>query len=324
MEQKDAIPTEREDGEPDLLSVVVPCRDEAESVRLFYRALLDAVEPVENLNVEIIFVEDGSKDSTLDELRKLRREDGRVKYLSLSRNFGKEAAMLAGFENARGNFICAMDADLQDPPQLLPQMIEILRREDFDSVAAKKSSRRDESMLRSFMASAFYKIINALSSVKFRDGARDFRLMKRRMLDELLRLRESNRFSKGLFEWVGFKTRWLEFEPAPRAAGTTKWSSAGLVKYSIEAITSFSTFPLELVSILGLAMCALSTFAIAFLSVRQLIYHNSAFGWTSMICIIFFLSGVQLLCIGIVGHYLSKIYIESKGRPPYVVAERGM
>ena len=310
------------DSPKELLSIVIPCKNEVESVELFYNAVSGVLSKIDGLDFELIFVEDGSTDGTLALLRALHERDSRIKYISLSRNFGKEAAMLAGFENARGDYICTMDADLQDPPSLLPQMIEIIRRDNVDSVAAKKRSRSDESAFRSFMASSFYKLINALSSVKFRDGARDFRLMKRRMLDEVLRLRESNRFTKGLFEWVGFNTRWIEFDPVKRAAGTTKWSPVGLVKYSIEAITSFSTFPLEVVSAIGLAMCALSSFAIVFLSIRQLMFHNSAFGWTSMICIIFFLSGVQLFCIGILGHYLSKIYMESKGRPPYIIAEK--
>lgn len=319
-------PSEKyESQSKELLSTIVPCRDEVESVEIFYNEFCRAIADVGNLDFELIFVEDGSKDGTLAALRALAKKDGRVKYISLSRNFGKEAAMLAGFENAKGDYVCTMDVDLQDPPILLPQMIEILREhQNVDSVAAKKKSREDESGFRAFLAGAFYKIINRLSSVKFKDGARDFRLMRRRMLNEVLRLQEANRFTKGLFEWVGFNTRWIEFQPVHRATGKTKWSPFGLMKYSLDAITSFSTFPLEVVSMLGLAMCALSSFAIVFLSIRELIYHNSAFGWTSMICIIFFLSGIQLFCIGILGHYLSKIYIESKDRPKYIIAEKSL
>ncbi len=303
-----------------LFSAIVPCRDEAEALPLFYAEFTRIMAQMHAENFELIFVDDGSADSTLSEIKKLAEADGRVKFISFSRNFGKEAAMLAGFRAAKGDFVAVMDADLQDPPALLPQMFQMIS--DCDCVATARKSRDGEPAVRSFFARLFYGCMNAVSPLKFRSGARDFRLMRRRVVDELLRLGEYNRFTKGFYEWVGFNVKWLEFDDVPRAAGKTKWSFWGLLLYSAEAFTSFSAIPLITMSVLGLFFCAFSAAAIIFLAIRQLIFHNSAFGWTSMVCILFFLSGLQLFCLGILGQYVSKIYLETKHRPHYIIKEK--
>jgi len=303
-----------------LLSVVVPCRDEAEAIAPFYAEFSKAISAMGCPAYELIFVDDGSTDSTLAEIEKLA--DANVRAISFSRNFGKEAAMLAGLKAAKGDFAAVMDADLQDPPSLLPEMFRAILDEGFDSAAARRTTREGEPRARSALARIFYKTINALAPIKLKEGARDFRLMTREMLGAVLELSEYNRFTKGIYEWVGFKTKWIEYENVGRCAGRTKWSMASLALYSADAITSFSSAPLALVSILGFLMCAFSAFAAVFLSIRQLIYHNSAYGWTSMICVIFFLSGIQLFCIGILGHYVSKIYLETKRRPHYIIREK--
>lgn len=302
-----------------LFSAIVPCRDEAEALPLFYAEFARVMAQMHAENFELIFVEDGSSDATLSEIKKLAEADRRVKFVSFSRNFGKEAAMFAGFRAAKGDFVAVMDADLQDPPSLLPQMFQMIS--DCDCVATARKSRTDEPPVRSFFARLFYKCMNAVSPLKFRSGARDFRLMRRRVVNELLRLGEYNRFTKGFYEWVGFDVKWLEFDNVPRAAGKTKWSFWGLLLYSVEAFTSFSAIPLIAMSILGLFFCVFSAAAIIFLAVRQLIFHNSAFGWTSMVCILFFLSGLQLFCLGILGQYVSKIYLETKHRPHYIIKD---
>lgn len=300
-----------------LFSAVVPCKDEEDMIPLFYAEFVSAFKATGSENFEIIFVEDGSTDTTMREIKKLSAKDGRVRYISFSRNFGKEAAMYAGLKAAKGDFVAIMDADLQDPPDLLPEMFSLIS--DCDCVAAARVNRAAEPPVRSFCANAFYKALNYFSPFKFRDGARDFRLMRRRVVDEILRLDEYNRFTKGIFEWVGFKTKWIEFENRARPAGKTKWTFAQLMVYSLEAFTSFSTLPLAFAAVLGLGFCAFSALAIVFVSIRQLLFHNSAFGWTSMVCILFFLSGLQLFCLGVLGQYMSKIYLETKRRPHYVV-----
>ncbi len=300
-----------------LFSAIIPCKDEEKMIPIFYAEFIKAFKKTGSENFELIFVEDGSTDATLAEIKKLAAEDSRVRYISFSRNFGKEAAMYAGLKAARGDFAAILDADLQDPPDLLPQMFAEIK--DCDSVAARRITRDAEPPVRSFCADLFYRGMNALSPLKFRQGARDFRLMRRRVVDEVLKLDEYNRFTKGIFEWVGFKTKWIEFENRARPAGRTKWSFAALMLYSLEAFTSFSTIPLAVAAIVGVGFCVFSALAIIFISVRQLMYHNSAFGWTSMVCILFFLSGLQLFCLGVLGQYMSKIYLETKRRPHYIV-----
>jgi len=288
-------------------------------IPIFYENFIAEMAKFQNPNFEIIFIDDGSTDYTLNQLKQLATKDSRVKYISFSRNFGKEAAMYAGFKHAKGDFVAIMDADLQDPPSLLTEMFQKIK--DCDCVATRRSTRTNEPPVRSFFARLFYKVLNLLSPLKFKEGARDFRLMRRRVVDEILRMGEVNRFLKGMYEWVGFKTEWIEYENCPRVAGQTKWSLAGLGLYSVEAFTSFSTVPLAIVSVVGLAFCLLSLVAIIFVSIRQLMFHNSAFGWTSMVCILFFLSGLQLFCLGIIGQYMSKIYLETKRRQPYIIQE---
>ena len=302
-----------------LFSAVVPCKDEEEMIPLFYAEFVSAFKATGSENFEIIFVEDGSTDTTMSEIKKLSAKDGRVRYISFSRNFGKEAAMYAGLKAAKGDFVAIMDADLQDPPDLLPEMFSLIS--DCDCVAAARVNRAAEPPVRSFCANAFYKALNYFSPFKFRDGARDFRLMRRRVVDEILRLDEYNRFTKGIFEWVGFKTKWISFANVKRAAGDTKWSMRKLFLYAIDGITAFSTVPLALASVVGVLLCILSSFAIVFIIVRQLLYHNSAYGWSSMMCVIIFLSGVQLMCLGVIGQYLAKAYLETKRRPAYIVRE---
>ena len=305
-----------------LLSVVVPCRDEEQALPIFIDEFAKVAAQMGNPRFELIFVDDGSSDETAEILKKFAANDSRVRYILFSRNFGKEAAMYAGLKEAKGDFITVMDADMQDPPSLLPQMCDALLSGGYDSVAARRRTRLGEPPARTFCARAFYKVLNTLSPLKFVEDARDFRLMTRRMLDAVLELPEYNRFTKGIYEWVGFKTKWIEYDNVERSAGRTKWSFFGLAVYSLDALTSFSTIPLAVAAVLGIAFCVLSSVAIVFLAVRQLIFHNSAFGWTSMVCILFFLSGLQLFCLGVLGQYMSKIYLETKRRPHYIVAEK--
>ena len=305
-----------------LLSVVVPCRDEERALPIFISEFSKVAGQMGNPRFELIFVDDGSSDATADALKKFAADDSRIRYILFSRNFGKEAAMYAGLREARGDFITVMDADMQDPPSLLPQMFDALLNGGYDSVAARRRTRDGEPPARTFCARAFYRVLNALSPLKFTEGARDFRLMTRRVLDAVLELPEYNRFTKGIYEWVGFKTKWIEYDNVERSAGRTKWSFFGLAVYSLDALTSFSTVPLAVAAVAGIAFCALSSVAIVFLAIRQLIFHNSAFGWTSMVCILFFLSGLQLFCLGVLGQYMSKIYLETKRRPHYIVAEK--
>lgn len=305
-----------------LLSVVVPCRDEEQALPIFISEFSKVAAQMGNPRFELIFVDDGSSDATAEMLKKFAAGDSRIRYILFSRNFGKEAAMYAGLKETKGDFITVMDADMQDPPSLLPRMFDALLSGGVDSVAARRRTRDGEPPARTFCARAFYKVLNTLSPLKFTEGARDFRLMTRRVLDAVLELPEYNRFTKGIYEWVGFKTKWIEYDNVERSAGRTKWSFFGLAVYSIDALTSFSTIPLAIAAVVGIAFCALSSVAIVFLAIRQLIFHNSAFGWTSTVCILFFLSGLQLFCLGVLGQYMSKIYLETKHRPHYIVAEK--
>ena len=302
------------------ISLVVPCYNEQEVMNLFYAEIQKIKKEFSNVEFEIIFVNDGSKDNTLELMRKLSKNDD-VRYISFSRNFGKEAAMYAGLEASTGDYVAIMDADLQDPPALLKEMYEILESGEYDSVATRRVTRKGEPIIRSFFARLYYKIINKISKTEIVDGARDFRLMTRQMVNSVLSLKEYNRFSKGIFSWVGYRTKWLEYENVERAAGETKWSFWKLFLYSLESIVAFSTAPLSIASVMGILFCFVAFIIIIFIIIRTLMYGDPTSGWPSMVCIMFFIGGVQLLCLGIMGQYLSKTYLEVKKRPIYIVQE---
>lgn len=304
-----------------LLSIIVPCYNEEAALGPFYERTSVVCAGL-GADVEYIFVDDGSSDGTLPRLKQLGKERG-VRWLALSRNFGKEAAMFAGLEHARGDFVAVMDADLQDPPELLPQLLAAVESGEWDCAAVRRVDRKGEPPIRSWFARQFYKLINKMSRTEIVDGARDYRLMTRQMADAILRLGEYNRFSKGIFSWVGFRTKWVETENVRRSAGESKWSFFKLLLYALDGIIAFSTAPLAIASVLGLILCAVSFFAIIFVIVRQLLWGGSAFGWPSLVCIILFLAGVQLFCIGILGQYLAKTYLEVKKRPIYILREQG-
>lgn len=307
-----------------LLSIVVPCYNEQEALPYFYKEICRVAEEMKashGADFEFIFVDDGSRDNTLSIARELHKQDERVRYISFSRNFGKEAGILAGLEAAKGDYVAMMDADLQDPPALLPQMLDALLKEDYDCAATRRTNRKGEPPIRSFFARMFYKIINRLSDADIVDGARDYRLMRRRMVDAILALPEYNRFSKGIFGWVGFKTKWLEYVNVERVAGETKWSFWKLFLYSLEGIVAFTTAPLALASLIGIIFCVLAFVMILFIIVRTLLFGDPTSGWPSMVCIIFLCSGVQLFCMGVLGQYLAKTYMEVKHRPVYIVRE---
>ena len=307
-----------------LLSIVVPCYNEQEALPYFYKEICRVAEEMKSshgADFEFIFVDDGSKDKTLSIARELHKQDERVRYISFSRNFGKEAGILAGLEAAKGDYVAMMDADLQDPPALLPRMLDALLQEDYDCAATRRTNRKGEPPIRSFFARMFYKIINRLSDADIVDGARDYRLMRRRMVDAILALPEYNRFSKGIFGWVGFKTKWLEYVNVERVAGETKWSFWKLFLYSLEGIVAFTTAPLALASLIGIIFCVLAFVMILFIIVRTLLFGDPTSGWPSLVCIIFLCSGVQLFCMGVLGQYLAKTYMEVKHRPVYIVRE---
>lgn len=302
------------------LSLVVPCYNEEKALAPFM-AEVRKVMGTMACDYELILINDGSRDRTLELMRQYAKEDGKVRYISFSRNFGKESAILAGLKAATGDYVAVMDADLQDPPSLLPEMIRIIREEGYDCAGTRRVSRTGEPPIRSFFARMFYKLINCISTTKLVDGARDYKLMRRAVVDALISMPEYNRFSKGLYEWVGFRTKWLEYENVQRVAGETKWSFWKLFAYSVEGIISFSVVPLAVASIVGVLFTAISCVAIVLLSIRQLVYNSSVGGWTSQVCIALLLSGVQLLCLGILGSYLARTYLEVKRRPPFIVAE---
>lgn len=307
-----------------LLSIVVPCYNEQEALPYFYKEICRVAEEMKSshgADFEFIFVDDGSKDKTLSIARELHKQDARVRYISFSRNFGKEAGILAGLEASKGDYVAMMDADLQDPPALLPRMLDALLEEDYDCAATRRTNRKGEPPIRSFFARMFYKIINRLSDADIVDGARDYRLMRRRMVDAILALPEYNRFSKGIFGWVGFKTKWLEYVNVERVAGETKWSFWKLFLYSLEGIVAFTTAPLALASLIGIIFCVLAFVMILFIIVRTLLFGDPTSGWPSLVCIIFLCSGVQLFCMGVLGQYLAKTYMEVKHRPVYIVRE---
>ena len=305
-----------------LLSVIVPCFDEEENVPLFYEELLKHTSFLtdRDLELEILYVDDGSGDNTVMEVKKLREKDERVHLVSFSRNFGKEAAMFAGLENSRGDYVVMMDVDLQDPPALLPEMYGYLEK-GYDSVATRRVSRKGEPPVRSLFARLFYRIMKKISKTEMMDGARDYRLMTRQVVDAILSMGEYNRFSKGIFGWVGFETKWLEFENIERKKGETKWSFWKLFLYSIEGITAFSTAPLAFAAFMGVCFCLAAFALIIFTIVRKALFGDPTSGWPSLVCIISLVSGVQLFCLGIVGQYLAKTYMEVKKRPIYLVKE---
>lgn len=302
------------------LSLIIPCYNEQSALPIFYKETLNVLEKI-CCEYEMLFVDDGSKDDTLQILKGFAKENKNVTYISFSRNFGKEAAMYAGFCNADGDYVAVMDADMQDPPSLLPKMLETLINGDYDSVATRRVNRLGEPPVRSVFAKAFYKIINKISDADIVDGARDFRLMKREMVTAIVSMSEYNRFSKGIFGWIGFKTYWLPYENVERVAGKTKWSFWKLLKYSVNGIVNFSNVPLNIASWFGIIMTALSFLALLFIIVRQLIFGDPVAGWASTICTIIFVGGIQLFCIGIMGQYIAKIYMESKKRPHYIIAQ---
>jgi len=303
-----------------LLSLIVPCYNEQEALPVFYRETAKVLASMD-CDCELLLINDGSRDNTLAVMKELAAADPRVLYFSFSRNFGKEAAMYAGFCNARGDYIAVMDADLQDPPSLLPEMVRILQSGQYDSVATRRADRAGEPPVRSWFARRFYSLINRISDADIVDGARDFRLMTREMKDAILSMSEYNRFSKGIFGWVGFKTCWLPFENVERVAGQTKWSFWGLMKYAIDGIISFSQAPLDIASWFGILMTGISFLMLLFIVVRRLIFGDPVAGWASTICVIIFIGGLQLFCLGIMGQYLAKTYMEVKNRPHYIISE---
>ena len=305
-----------------LLSAVVPCYNEEENVADFYQELMknEAFFHEKDIELEVWYINDGSKDRTSEEVKKLIEKDKRVHLLAFSRNFGKEAAIYAGLEKAKGDYVVFMDADLQDPPALLPEMFGYIEQ-GYDSVATRRVDRKGEPPIRSFFARTFYRIMRKISKTEIVDGARDYRLMTRQVVDALLTMKEYNRFTKGIFGWVGFETKWLEFDNIERKKGETKWSFWKLFVYSIEGITSFSTVPLAFASLMGVVFCLLAFALIIFTIVRKAVFGDPTSGWPSLVCIISLISGVQLFCLGIVGQYLAKTYMEVKNRPIYLVKE---
>ncbi len=306
-----------------LLSVIVPCYNEEENIALFYEELIrnTGFLAEHHMELEVVYVDDGSRDGTVSEVKKLREKDERVHLVSFSRNFGKEAAMFAGLENCDGEYVVIMDADLQDPPSLLPEMFSYMR-EGYDSVATRRVTRKGEPPIRSFFARMFYRLMRRISKTEIVDGARDYRLMTRQMVDAILSMREYNRFTKGIFGWVGFRTKWMEYENVERARGETKWNFWKLFLYSLDGIAAFSTVPLMFASVVGVFFCVVAFLMILFIIVRKLIFGDPVSGWPSLVCIILMTSGVQFFCTGILGQYLAKTYMEVKNRPIYLVREK--
>lgn len=305
----------------DLISLIIPCFNEKEMVPIFYQAMIAVMEELNQCDVELIFINDGSTDNTLDQMRSLAQADSRVHYLSFSRNFGKEAAMYAGLKHAKGDFVAVMDVDLQDPPNLLPTMYRTLKNSDYDCVGTKRVDRQGEPVIRSFFAKGFYKLINRISDNHIVDGARDYRLMTRQMVDAVLELTEYNRFSKGIFTWVGFETKYIEYSNIERPAGKTSWSFWGLMKYSFDGIIAFSAVPLAIASFIGFIAFVVAVLLALFFAIRTLLFGNATSGWTSLMVMILGMGGLQLLCLGILGKYLGQTFLETKKRPIYILKE---
>lgn len=304
-----------------LISLIIPCYNEAASLPIFYQELCKVADALNEYSFEFLFVDDGSTDGTLSLLKEFGAHDDRLIYFSLARNFGKEAAMYAGFCNAKGDYVAVLDADMQDPPALLPEMLRILESDDYDSVAACRKTRKGEPPVRSFFAKMFYRMLNEVSDTEIVSGARDFRLMKRKMVNAIVAMSEYNRFSKGIFEWVGFRTYWLSYENVERVAGKTKWSFWKLFKYSMDSVVNFSQVPLSIASWGGLFFTFLAFLMVVFVIVRKLLFGDPVAGWPSTVCIIMFIGGIQLFCMGIIGQYIAKIYLETKHRPHYIITE---
>ncbi len=308
----------------DLISIIVPCYNEEPSLPFFYKEIcrvFSSMEQKYSVNFELLFVNDGSRDATLSLIKEYAGKDSRVKYISFSRNFGKEGAIFAGLEHARGDYIAMMDADLQDPPALLSEMYTLIKNEDYDCIGTRRVDRKGEPPIRSFFAHCFYKLINKISKADIVDGARDFRLMTRQMTDAIINMPEYNRFSKGIFGWVGFRIKWLEYENVERVAGSTKWSFWKLFLYSLDGIIAFSTAPLSIASVLGILCLFLALIFIAIIIVKTLIWGDPVAGYPSLMCVILMIGGLQLVSIGILGQYLAKTYLETKHRPIYIVQE---
>ena len=307
-----------------LLTLVVPCYNEEKAIPIYYEEVIKTIRLFkDDIEIEFCFIDDGSTDNSLAVIKNLCEKDERVHYISFSRHFGKEAALFAGLQKSKGDFVATMDVDLQDPPYLLPDMYDVLSDtdNDYDCVATRRVTREGEPMIRSFFARMFYKLINQMSTTEIVDGARDYRFMSRKMVDAILQDQEYNRFTKGIYSWVGFKTKWIEFENVERSAGETKWSFWKLFLYSIEGILAYSTTPLSISSIFGIVFCVIGFIAMLFIFFRAMLFGDPVAGWPSLVCIIVFLGGVQLLCIGIMGLYISKIYLETKNRPIYIVRD---
>lgn len=304
-----------------MISIIVPCYNEEESLPIYYEEMKKIMKKMNYVKFELIFINDGSSDNTLNILRKLSKEDSRVRYISFSRNFGKEAGILAGLKATKGDFVAMMDVDLQDPPKLLIEMYDEIKNTDYDCIATRSISRNGYSLFRKLFTKWYYKIINKISKTTIIDGARDFRLMTRQMVDAILELEEYNRYSKGIFSWVGFNTKWITFENTERVAGTTKWNFWKLLTYAMESIVGFSTTPLLFSSVIGMLFCLISFIMVIVIVVKTLIFGDPVNGWPSLVCIIFFVSGIQLFCIGIMGQYLAKTYLETKKRPIYIIKE---
>lgn len=302
------------------ITLIVPCFNEQEALPLFYKEATAVAEKL-SYDYELLFVNDGSKDETLEILKSFAEKDAHVRYISFSRNFGKEAAMYAGFCNAAGDYVAVMDADMQDPPSLLPEMLRIIETGEYDSVATRRVNREGEPPIRSWFAGRFYALINRISDADIVDGARDFRLMRREMVDAIVKMGEINRFSKGIFGWIGFKTYWLPFKNVERVAGETKWNFWKLFKYAIDGIINFSEVPLSIASWTGMGMTLIAFVMMLVVVIRRLLFGDPVAGWASTMCVIVFIGGIQLFCMGIMGQYIAKIYLETKHRPHYIIAE---
>lgn len=308
-----------------LITAIVPCYNEEAAIPYFYAEMNKTIEKFNtefpDVGFELLFIDDGSKDGTLRVLKELSEKDSKVRYVSFSRNFGKEAGIYAGLENSRGDYVVIMDADLQDPPALLPEMFSAIEREGYDSAATRRVDRKGEPPVRSFFARMFYRLINRFSVAEIVDGARDYRIMTRQMVDAILSIKEYNRFTKGIYGWVGFKTKWMEYENVERVAGETKWSFWKLLLYAIEGIVAYTTAPLSIATAIGIILSVISVFMIIFVIVRRIIFGDPVDGWASQVCIMLFIGGLQLFSTGIVGQYLAKTYLETKKRPIYIVKE---
>lgn len=309
--------------EKKVCSIIVPCYNEEDAIPLYYQEMLKTFKELPELQFEFVFIDDGSRDHTLQTIKELHEKDERVHYVSFSRNFGKEAGIYAGLKHSSGDYVVIMDVDLQDPPEMLRQMYDSIQSGEYDCVAARRVDRKGEPPIRSFFAKMFYKMINKISKTDIVDGARDYRMMTRQMVDSILSMSEYNRFSKGIFGWVGFETKWLSYENVERVAGETKWSFWKLFVYSLEGIVAFSTVPLSIASFFGLFFCIMALIGTVFIFIRALIFGDPVSGWPSMVCITTLLGGIQLLCMGIMGMYLSKTYLECKNRPIYIAKEEG-